>query len=148
MRLLSRWGCSQGLSRFIPGESSRSFPPGTLGIVWLKGDGAENPGLWTGSFLQRDSKLATPRDSRRKYWLVCYLGNLSCGGAAGGLRGDGLSCQQDSWVQVPIALVSLQRGRKHNPSLCLKGSLVGKCCRMQFCSSAVHSKSNPPIPLQ
>lgn len=47
MRLLSRWGCSQGLSTFIPGESSRSFPPGTLGIVWLKGDGAENPGLWT-----------------------------------------------------------------------------------------------------
>ena len=37
-------------------------------------------------------------------------------------------------------LSSVCRREGNNPSLCLAGSFVGKRCRVQVCSSAVHSK--------
>lgn len=140
MRLpeMTEWAGS--LPGWLLGKAAGPFQRDT-GTIWLRGMEWKTLAYGLGSFLQRGSKLGMPLDSRRTFWLVCYLGNLSCGGAACGLRCDGLCTQQDSRVQVPIAVISLQK--ETQPFIISLRKPVDKCCRMQLCSSAVHSKAKP-----
>lgn len=70
-----------------------------------------SPCLGTGVLAERQQAWHATR-FHKEFLAVCYLGNLSCGGTAGGLD-DGLSCQQNSWVQVAVAVIRLQKETQH-----------------------------------
>lgn len=145
LRPLRRWGCSGSPWLYYWGESSRAFPPehGEWGITCLSKDKAENPCLWTGILAERQQAWHATR-FHKEFLAVCYLGNLSCGGTAGGLGCDGLSCQQNSWVQVAVAVIRLQK-ETQRVSMPLRKPW-GQMLEMQLCSAAVHPKANPQFP--
>ena len=106
----------------------------------LQGKKEMVPPSGTGVLAERQQAWHATR-FHKEFLAVCYLGNLSCGGAAGGLGCDGLSCQQNSRVQVTVAVIRLQKEtqRVSMPS----GSLGGRCCTCSFALQLCILKQTP-----